>query len=88
MDPAVIVLLGEGVKLLVIGMASVFAFLLLLVGVVSAVAGLAARLAPASTVPELPTAGQTSATDPPGQDPRLVVVIAAAIGAYRGRHPG
>jgi oxaloacetate decarboxylase gamma subunit len=89
-------LLLEGVWLMVIGMGIVYAFLLLLVGVLRVLSlgvrrwapqALAAppSEAPAGTGPALPR-GQ--AAKPPTLPGEILAVIAAAVSRYRHDHPG
>jgi oxaloacetate decarboxylase gamma subunit len=75
-------LIGESLRLMLIGMGIVFAFLMLLVVCLRTMSWLAARLAPADLVETAP-AGVAVAGEP--QDD-LIAVIAAAVARYRRRH--
>jgi oxaloacetate decarboxylase gamma subunit len=88
-------LMIEGLRLMVIGMGIVYAFLLLLVGVLRVLSlgvqrwapqALAASPseAPAGTGPALPR-GQAAA--PPTLPGEILAVIAAAVSRYRHDHP-
>lgn len=88
-------MLLEGVRLMVIGMGIVYAFLLLLVGVLRVLSlgvqrwapqALAAppSEAPTGTGPALPW-GQ--AAEPPTLPGEILAVIAAAVSRYRHDHP-
>jgi oxaloacetate decarboxylase gamma subunit len=74
-------LLMEGLRLMAIGMGIVFAFLLLLVGVMRAMSALAMRLAPD---PGLAVGGRMSGAAEQG-DAELIAVITAAVARYRRR---
>ena len=79
------VLLLESLRLMAIGMGIVFAFLLLLVGILRGMSWVALRLSPIAIDPEpMPTA--RALTGMPDAPP--VAVIAAAIARYRADHPG
>lgn len=86
MDAASVDLLAEGLKLLFIGMTTVFAFLALLVGALLVLSSLVARLE-ARTQPVEGRVPRGSGTAAPNdaQDPRRIAAIAAAIGVYRNR---
>lgn len=86
MEPAVLDLLGEGVKLLVIGMTIVFAFLLLLVGSLFLLSALVARLGPKPQPVEVLPRGEAGRPGAGEADPRRVAAIAAAIREYRRCH--
>jgi len=71
-------LLLQGFELLLLGMGIVFGFLILLVFVLRAMSGLAARLTPAELEP--------AAVSPPGQvvdDRQVLAAISAAVARYR-----
>lgn len=72
-------LLMEGLRLMGIGMGIVFAFLLLLVGVMRIMSGAVGRFAPSST-PAGAAGGPMSGELP---DAELVAVISAAVARYR-----
>ena len=77
-------LLLEGLRLMVIGMGIVFAFLLLLVGVLRLMSGAVLRFAPES--PALSGSAAAIAHGRPADavdDPELIAVISAAIARYR-----
>lgn len=86
MEPAVLGLLGEGVKLMGIGLTIVFAFLLLLVGALFLMSALVARLSPKSQPLEAPHQAEAHAPVAVQGDIPVVAVIAAAIREYRRRH--
>ncbi len=77
-------LLLEGVKLMLLGMGTVFTFLLLLVVAMTGMSRLARALeppaAPAVTSPQTPTVAGSQ------EDRDLVAVIAAAIRHYRAKN--
>ncbi|AFL74437.1 OadG family protein [Thiocystis violascens] len=75
-------LLIESLRLMVIGMGIVYAFLLLLVGVLRLMSTLILRLAPEET-PALATAQPQSPSAAPDD---LIAVIAAAVARYRRHH--
>jgi oxaloacetate decarboxylase gamma subunit len=81
---AVTDLLIEGLRLMAIGMGIVFAFLVLLVGVLRLMSLAAMRLAPEPLAAQVPAAGPAPAA---GDDPALTAVIGAAITRYRRDHP-
>jgi oxaloacetate decarboxylase gamma subunit len=72
-------LLMDGVRLMVIGMGIVFAFLLMLVGSMRVMSWAAMRLAPERPMAEAPVKPPSGASD----DSELVSVIAAAVARYR-----
>ena len=74
-------LMLEGLKLMLLGMGSVFIFLLMLVISMKLMSRLAQFLQPSEVVP---AAIQSHLSTP--SDPNLVAVIAAAVAAYRARH--
>jgi oxaloacetate decarboxylase gamma subunit len=77
-------LLGEGVRILILGMGTVFAFLALLVAVVSGMSRMAAwheRRTGATSAAVKPAAGHDA--DP---DASVLPVIAAAVHHYRATH--
>ena len=74
-------LLMEGLRLMAIGMGIVFAFLLLLVGVMRTMSALAMRLAPE---PGLAVGGRMPGAAEQG-DAELIAVITAAVARYRRR---
>jgi oxaloacetate decarboxylase gamma subunit len=87
-DAAGVGLIAEGVKLMVIGMSTVFAFLALLVGALFAMSSLAARLeAKTQTLDERAPPGFGAAAPDDAKDPRRIAVIAAAIVVHRSRRP-
>lgn len=70
----------EGLKLMLLGMGSVFMFLLMLVISMKLMSRLAqflqpAEVSPAATQPHLPTS----------ENPNLIAVISAAVAAYRSK---
>jgi oxaloacetate decarboxylase gamma subunit len=76
-------MLFEGLRLMVIGMGIVFAFLLLLVAILRLMSEVASRL-----LPETPVEAQSAPTvnvghAGPEQDGELLAVISAAIARYR-----
>ena len=71
-------LMVEGLKLMLLGMGSVFIFLLMLVICMKLMSMLAQFLQPAEVVP---AAIQPYTSTP--DDPNLVAVISAAVAAYR-----
>ena len=75
-------LLIESLRLMVIGMGIVYAFLLLLVGVLRLMSALILRLAPEEALP-LATAQPQSPSAAPDD---LIAVIAAAVMRYRRLH--
>ncbi|MGE5155584.1 MAG: OadG family protein [Bdellovibrio bacteriovorus] len=86
MEPAVADLLIEGTRLMVIGMTIVFAFLLLLVGVLYALSALVALWGPKvePLVPGPRTADQALRSG--ALDPRVLAAIAGAVRTHRRRH--
>lgn len=68
-------LLMEGVRLMVVGMSTVFAFLALLVGAMQVTAVAVARLAPPPPEPPAP---------PAGVDDGRIAVVLAAVAARHG----
>ena len=72
-------LLLEGVRLMLLGMGSVFIFLMMLVFSMKLMSLLAQLLAPAEPLPETPQ------SQLPAADANLVAVISAAIAVYRGK---
>lgn len=73
-------LMLEGLKLMLLGMGSVFIFLLMLVICMKLMSMLAQFLQP---VEVSPTASQPHISTP--DDPNLVAVISAAVAAYRNK---
>ena len=74
-------LIDESLRLMLIGMGSVFAFLLLMVALLRAMSWIAGRLEPADAeAPMLAPGGAARAE--PGTD-ELIAVIGAAINRYR-----
>ncbi len=74
-------LLMEGLRLMAIGMGIVFAFLLLLVGVMRVMSAVAMRLAPdpgLAVAARIPGAAERD-------DSELIAVITAAVDRYRRR---
>ena len=74
-------LLQDGLKLMLVGMGTVFVFLTLLVGATSAMSALAKRLQPAPVASLAPVAVASAAH----QEAEVVVAIGAAIAAHRSR---
>jgi len=74
-------LMLEGLKLMLLGMGSVFIFLLMLVISMKLMSKLAQFLEPAGVAP---VAIQPHLSTP--ADPSLVAVISAAVAAYRSKH--
>lgn len=72
-------LLLEGLKLMLLGMGSVFMFLMMLVFSMKLMSLLAKQLAPAEPHPDTPH------SQLPTADANLVAVISAAVAVYRGR---
>jgi len=77
-------LLLEGVKLMVLGMGTVFVFLMLLVVAMTGMSRLARILAP-EEAPVIPAA-QTPMGSGSQEDKELVAVISAAVRHYRATH--
>jgi oxaloacetate decarboxylase gamma subunit len=77
-------LLLEGVKLMVLGMGTVFMFLMLLVVAMTGMSRLARILAPEET--SVVPAAQTATGSGSREDKELVAVISAAVRHYRARH--
>ena len=75
-------LLMDGLRLMAIGMGIVFAFLLLLVGVMRAMSAVAMRVAPE---PGLAAADRIRGVAEEQADSELVAVITAAVARYRRR---
>ncbi|MBK5964790.1 sodium pump decarboxylase subunit gamma [Thiocystis minor] len=75
-------LLIESLRLMVIGMGIVYAFLLLLVGVLRLMSSLILRLAPEEALPLATTPTQSPSSAPDD----LIAVIAAAVARYRRQH--
>ena len=75
-------LLIEGVELMLLGMGSVFAFLIILVFVTSIMSRLIDRFVPVPA-PVTKPVRKTSATD--SVDPELLAVIGAAVKQHRAR---
>jgi oxaloacetate decarboxylase gamma subunit len=86
MDAAVADLLIEGVWLMFIGLAIVFSFLLILVGMLVLMSKAVLRWGPEDPLPESPPSAPQAAPLPAVEDHRLIAVIAAAIQQYRDRH--
>jgi oxaloacetate decarboxylase gamma subunit len=84
MDTAVVDLLVEGLWLMGIGMAIVFAFLLILVGALVLMSQAVTRWAPEERLPAPPVLDYPTGQAP--ADDRLIAVITAAVHAYRRRH--
>lgn len=72
-------LLMDSLRLLVVGMAIVFAFLLLLVGVMRAMSAAVMRLAPQ---PQVAAADREQSTGDAGEG-ELIAVITAAVARFR-----
>lgn len=79
-------LLMEGVELMVLGLGSVFVFLILLVGCITLMSRLVARYIPA----EVPVAAVRRAPAPAASpvDPETLAVISAAVRQHRARRAG
>ena len=75
-------LLIESLRLMVIGMGIVYAFLLLLVGVLRLMSSLILRLAPEEALPLATTPTQSPSSAPDD----LIAIIAAAVARYRRQH--
>jgi len=73
-------LIGESLRLLVIGMGIVFLFLLLLVALLRAMSWIAQRLAPPEPEPLAPPLADSASDDD------IVAAIAAAITRWRSTH--
>jgi oxaloacetate decarboxylase gamma subunit len=86
MDAAVADLLIEGVWLMGIGLAIVFSFLLILVGMLVLMSKAVLRWGPEDPLPESPPSVPQAAPLPAVEDHRLIAVIAAAIRQHRNRH--
>jgi oxaloacetate decarboxylase (Na+ extruding) subunit gamma len=87
MDTAVADLLIEGIWLMVIGLAIVFSFLLILVGMLALMSKAVLRWGPEDPLPEsLPSVPLAAPVPAAGGDHRLIAVIAAAIRQHRSRH--
>ena len=86
MDTAVVDLLLEGLRLMVVGLTGVFAFLLLLVGSLFALSGLAVHLDSKPPPSGGPRQGVGEGVAPEARDPHLAALITAAIATYRQRH--
>jgi oxaloacetate decarboxylase (Na+ extruding) subunit gamma len=86
MDAAVANLLIEGVWLMVIGLAIVFAFLLILVGTLALMSKAVLRWGPEDPLPESLASVPQAPVTAVGDDHRLIAVIAAAIRQHRNRH--
>lgn len=80
-------MIGESLRLMLIGMTIVFGFLMLLVVLLRGMSWLAARIAPAELQEAAAGAG-SSAAGGRLDETDLVAVIAAAVARYRARHPG
>lgn len=81
-------MIGEGLRLMLIGMSIVFGFLMLLVVFLRGMSWLAARVAPAephdgAAAPIPAAVGGAAAADT-----ELVAVMAAALARYRARQGG
>jgi oxaloacetate decarboxylase gamma subunit len=75
-------LLLQGFELLLLGMGIVFGFLTLLVFMLRAMSGLAAKLTPAEVdLVETPPSGPVS------DDRQILAVISAAVARYRASRP-
>ncbi len=85
MDAAVAALLIEGLWLMLIGLAIVFSFLLLLVGLLVLMSKAVARWGPDEPLPATLVVSHPVAQ--PRDEPRLIGVIAAAIHQYRHHNP-
>lgn len=84
MNTAVVDLLVEGLWLTGTGLAIVFAFLLILVGILTLMSKVVARWGPQDAHPVSPSASPDRASAP--GDGRLIAAIAAGVHAYRKRH--
>lgn len=74
-------LLLQGFELLLLGMGIVFGFLILLVFMLRAMSGLAARFETETSAPPVPPAMESTADDGP-----LIAVISIAVARYRASH--
>lgn len=85
METSILALVGEGLRLMAIGMSIVFSFLLLLVGVLTLMSRLVMRYAPEPG--SLATTGGAPLPLSEGpHDEELAAVIAAAVTKYRVNH--
>lgn len=73
-------LLQDGLKLMLVGMGTVFVFLTLLVGATSAMSVLAQRLQPTRVTP-----ATTSSRNSPASETEVVAAIGAALTLHRAR---
>ncbi|MBK5969558.1 MULTISPECIES: OadG family protein [Thiorhodovibrio] len=80
-------MIGESLRLMLIGMSIVFAFLMLLVVCLRGMSWLAARIAPAE-LQDAPVGAMAGGAGAAPDDADVVAVIAAAVARYRARHPG
>jgi oxaloacetate decarboxylase gamma subunit len=79
-------LLMEGLRLMVIGMGIVFAFLLLLVGVLRGMSAIVLRFAHEARIAK--DGEGTSTLAPKTEEMELVAVISAAVARYRRSRQG
>lgn len=77
-------LLIDGIWLMAVGLTIVFAFLMILVGLLVLMSKAVARWGPEELLPASPSVAAPAAL--PAGDERLVAVIAAAIRTHRRRH--
>jgi len=82
-ETSIVALVGEGLRLMAIGMTIVFGFLLLLVGVLNLMSRLVMRYAPE---PVAVVDGSQFPLADGRDDEELVAVIAAAVARYRATH--
>lgn len=75
-------LVMEGVDLMVMGLGTVFIFLIMLVGCISLMSLLVARFLPE----EMPTTAVSRQKAAPIVDPETLAVITAAVRQHRARH--
>lgn len=86
MQTGVAELLLESLRLMAAGMTIVFAFLLLLVGLLTLMSRLVRRLTPAPS-PGDPSSAPEGPERLEGQERARAAAIVAAIAHYRARHP-
>ncbi|EIC19985.1 OadG family protein [Thiorhodovibrio frisius] len=83
-------MMGEGLRLMLIGMSIVFGFLMLLVVLLRGMSWLATRLAPADlhdgAAGSVAVAAGTG-VGAPAAETELIAVLAAAVARYRARQP-
>lgn len=83
-------MIGESLRLMLIGMGVVFSFLLLLVALLRLMSAAVARFAPAENPAPVPAGGLPLAPAGGGADATLIAVLTAAVARYRAgqRPPG